>query len=177
MPKATLVYVIDEKTKKVLLAKKRRKIGIGKWFGYGGKFEPEDLGDPIACLTREVLKETNNVIDLSIFDIELVGVIRFYNGFWKIPGISKPFTVLCYRAIGTVTKIPPTTEEMETPNLFDFFDLPLHEFKKGDERFVPQLFCGIPTTGWIWFTKNEKKVLGSRIVSCSKEKLQRLAQK
>ena len=36
----SLVFVIDEKNEKVLLGRKKRGFGMGKWNGFGGKMDP-----------------------------------------------------------------------------------------------------------------------------------------
>ena len=43
--------------------------------------------------------------------------------------------------------------------------------KPGDELFVPQILAGTLVKGWIRFTEDSKKVLGSLIESCTKEDL------
>ncbi|HWC57910.1 MAG TPA: NUDIX domain-containing protein [Candidatus Paceibacterota bacterium] len=167
--KATIVYIIDPDTQRVLLAKKRRKIGVGKWFGYGGKLEPQDNGDLDACIYRETLCETEGVIILDREKLERVALIHFYNGEEKIPGKDEPITVLCYRYFIPIREIPPTTDEMETPTLFPLNELPEQEMKMGDMLIVPNILAGIPRTGYIHFTKDESRVIDAQLSDCTEQ--------
>ncbi len=167
---ATIVYIIDPDTQKVLMAKKRRKIGVGKWFGYGGKFEPQDNGDARLCTVREVEKETNGVIILDPALLEPVALIDFYNSEEKRPYESDPIRVLCYRTFQKVLT-PETSDEMEDPTWFPLASLPWECMKKGDEYFVPQILTGTPVKGYVWFTKDEQKIMGAMVRPCSLEEL------
>lgn len=169
---ATAVYIIDPSTQSVLLAKKTRKIGIGKWFGYGGKEEEVDNHDPIACSLREVEKETNGVIKLDRSLLVPIALIDFYNSEDKVPGITDPIRVLYYRTEQIIPVTPLTSDEMENPTWFLFDAIPWKtEMKAGDELFIKPLLNDEPVKGWVWFTKDEKTVLGSDIKPCSLEDL------
>ena len=168
---ATAVYIIDREKQAVLLAKKTRKIGVGKRFGYGGKVDEIDNGDPIACSIREVETETGGTVVLERDQLELVACIDFYNSEDKTPLIDDPIRVLYYRTFQS-TQTPPSTEEMEDPKWFPLTDLPwATEMKAGDELFIPQVLTGALVKGYVWFTKDEKKVLGSEIKPCTLEDL------
>lgn len=49
MNRATIVYIVNSKTNEVLMAKKTRKVGVGYWFGYGGKINDGEHEDDNIC--------------------------------------------------------------------------------------------------------------------------------
>jgi hypothetical protein len=57
---ATIVYIIDPNTHEVLMAKKVRKVGVGYWFGYGGKIDEGQTAEE--SIIDEALKESGNII-------------------------------------------------------------------------------------------------------------------
>lgn len=71
----TLVFLLDRKRGKILLAEKQRKVGAGCWNGYGGKKEPADktMRD---CAVRELSKESGG-IKADPGDLELAAIITF----------------------------------------------------------------------------------------------------
>ncbi len=71
---ATLCYVKDEKSKKILMLhriKKKNDVHEGKWNGLGGKFEKGE--SPEDCVIREVKEESG----LTIKNPQLKGFIAF----------------------------------------------------------------------------------------------------
>jgi ADP-ribose pyrophosphatase YjhB (NUDIX family) len=168
MSKATLVYIIDPDTNEVLMAKKMKKVGIGYWFGYGGKTEEgETLED---CVCRETNEESGGVITLKKENLEPVVRMKFFNKKELNPHIDDPvFEVLCYRIFQKKSEVgtPLSTEEMADPTWFPVGNIPWNEMKPGDELFVPHILSGTLMEGWLWFDQGE--VLGSDIKSCTIE--------
>ena len=172
MAKATLVYIIDPDTNEVLMAKRAmKKVGLGYWFGYGGKQEEGESLEDCAC--REVNDESGGVINLIRENLEPVVHMRFFNKKELNPHTDEPtFEVLCYRIFQKKTEvgIPIATEEMVTPTWFKIEEIPWNEMKPGDELFVPHILSGTPMKGWLWFDQGE--VLDSNITPCSIEDFQ-----
>lgn len=169
--KGVIVYFINQS--QVLMAKKCRGVGKGKYFGYGGKMEDIDRGDPLACIKREVEKETNGGILVRTSMLKLVGVVDFYNGENTKPFVDEPFTVLCYRSFQKIHKIPETTEEMADPKWFDILSIPwrTESMKTGDESFVPAILMGIQFKGFQWFSLDENAVLDQTFRYVSSEEI------
>ncbi len=71
MKTSSLCYLI--KDNRVLLAKKKRGFGVGKWNGVGGKINP---GENIEETALRELKEEIGIL-ASIRDLESMGLIRF----------------------------------------------------------------------------------------------------
>jgi len=167
MKKATCVYIIDSVAKDVLMARKTRKVGIGYWFGYGGKREGDE--SPEECTLRETKKETNG-IELDESQLERVAVIDFYKGETFIFG--KPgFRVIFYRTFQLVDRIVDETEEMADPTWFSIDDLPFDQMMPGDKFFIPEVLAGIPVRGWIHFSDDEKTVFDHSVDRCLPEDL------
>lgn len=181
MKKATLVYIVDDG--EVLMAKKTQKVGIGCYFGYGGKKKWWQTFR--GCAVREVWEETGGVkskrwngpsdnggIKIKKRDLEPVGLIDFYRGDESQAPYGKPnFRVMCYR----VTKYrgePVSTTEMRDPQWFPIDKIPFgtEEMKAGDQFFVPQIIKGTPVKGWIRFI-DDKTLIGHDIQPCSIEDL------
>ena len=53
--RATLLFVIEEENKRILLIEKKRGLGAGKVNGPGGRLEPNEK--PIDCALREIEEE------------------------------------------------------------------------------------------------------------------------
>ncbi len=164
--RATIIYLIDKDKGSVLMAKKTRKVGIGYWFGYGGKIDEGEDEDISVC--RET-KEESGGIELDPKDLERVALIDFYKGADR-PFGQPTFRVLCYRVL-TWKGESSSTIEMADPTFFPINNLPLQEMKPGDELFVPQILAGTPVKGWIRFTDDSKAIIGSDIKPCSLEDL------
>lgn len=169
---ATIVYLVNPVEGTVIMAKKTRKVGIGYWFGYGGKIEADE--DPETCTCRETADETGKKIgDVHITilpeHLERVALIDFYKGVER-PSGNPTFRVLCYRATQW-TGEPIETDEMANPKPFPIDHLPWDEMKPGDELFVPQIIAGTPVKGWIRFRDDEKEVFDSDVNPCRIEDL------
>ena len=52
---ATLMFIVDEQTQKVLLIRKKRGLGAGKINGPGGKIDPGESS--LDCAVRETQEE------------------------------------------------------------------------------------------------------------------------
>lgn len=176
MLKATIVYIIDPDTQEVLMARKVRKVGIGYWFGYGGKIEEGQT--PEECMFEETFKESGNVIRLKVENLERVALMKFFNGEDLDPVFDEPtFTVLCYRIFQRKSElggIPQTTDEMSDPTWFHISRIPWNiagEMKPGDEVFVPKILSGELTKGYVHFSKDAKQVYSSTTTPCLIEDL------
>lgn len=158
--KGVIVYFINDQNQ-VLMAKKGRGVGKGNYFGYGGKMEDIDRGDPLACIKRELDTETKKGIIVRTSMLKLVGVVDFFKGEDKKPFESEPFTVLFYRSFQKINKIPESTDEMIDPRWFDMVNIPwrTENMKAGDESFIPLVLLGVPFKGYQWFSSDEKTVL------------------
>ncbi len=136
---------------KILLAKKKRSFGVGKWNGYGGKLDEGET--PLQAIVREVKEESNLIVPESSF-VEL-GFIDFY--FDDKPEWDQ--RVVIYK-VDDFSGEPEETEEM-MPTWFNINEIPWNEMWKGDDQWIPFVIEGKKVKGEIHFTDN-----GEALVSC-----------
>ncbi len=128
--KAVLVYLVHEGKVLTILGKKPYAPHFGKLNGLGGKFEPEDHEDPIACARREVYEESG----ITLNELELVGEIHFTG---NIP--DKDFYVYIFLAHG-YTGTPRCNPNEGELVWVAVDDLPIERFQIGDRYFMPWVF-------------------------------------
>ncbi len=124
----TLCFIYDDA--RILLGKKKRGFGEGKWNGYGGKVEEGETIE--AAAKREMLEECG----VRAEELEPRGVLTFI--FNTIP--DNELEVHIFR----VTKWsgePMETEEM-VPGWFAFADIPYDSMWVDDAHWLPLLLQG-----------------------------------
>ncbi len=139
---------------KIILAKKKRKIGMDKWNGYGGRQEEgEDL---LTCLCRETAEECGVTIDKE--NIKELGLIDFY--FDDNTEISQK--VYIYR-IDEFSGYPKKTDEMGEPEEFDGEKkkIPYEDMMLGDDKFIPFVLASKKFKGEVHYSEN-----GEKMISC-----------
>jgi len=136
-----IVFVI--KDEKVLLAKKTRVLGVGKWNGYGGNFDPKLDRDFKDCAVREFTEESGGAtIDRD--DLEQVCDITFHNG------DKFEFRVEVYLA-HKITGEPRDSVEMVEPTWFLRVKLPpAEEFMESDPYWISRILAGDKLYGHVW---------------------------
>lgn len=147
MKPTTLCLVIKEE-KYVLLGRKKRGFGKGKWNGFGGKLEEgESFMD---CAVRELYEECGLIVDPK--ELEPVGYLDFR--FPYDEQLSHKNWVYCIRHWKGDVK---ETDEME-PKWFPIQDLPLHEMWSGDGHWLPAMLKGKKIVGYVSFGKDNESV-------------------
>ena len=130
--RAVLCYVI--KDGKVLMIRGRKKHAphYQLWNGLGGKYEPEDGGDPTACLKRELWVEGG----IAPLRLDRVGTLR-------VSGLSHDsnWVVDLYRAYGYDGEVLASGQEGDL-RWFDTSRPEGIETLPGDQYFLPWVFCG-----------------------------------
>ena len=129
MKTATLCFLVRDGT--IILAKKKRKVGVGKWNGYGGKVEGDDTIEKTAV--DEVLDECGTVIKES--DLEKAGLCLFF-----IDG--KPeWQVHVFIARHWIND-PKESDEMGKPETFKLDNVPYQEMLSADQKWMPLVLAG-----------------------------------
>lgn len=147
---AVLVFPIDKKLKKVLLALKSRKIGAGCWNGYGGGIKKNE--HPKKAAIRELREESGLVV--SPRNLSKAAVIDFKNT--KKDGLKFICKVHVYLAHSWSGKIQETNE-MSKPTWFDISKLPINQMMPSDRKWLPMILSGkkiIATASYGPFQKN-----------------------
>lgn len=119
------------KENKILLGLKTKKIGAGRWNGYGGGIEEGETA--IEAAVRELYEETGGVTVLPK-DLEKIAIVSFRNT--KSDGeifVCKVHFYLVHNWTGE----PKETEEMIRPTWFDIHNLPLKKMMPADRVWLP----------------------------------------
>ncbi|KAI9319231.1 NUDIX hydrolase domain-like protein [Dichotomocladium elegans] len=144
----TLVMVLDEKDRKILLGMKKRGFGSNLWNGFGGKLEP---GETILAAAHRELEE-ECLITVKQGDMVKIGVNLFT--FAEDPVALE---VHIFRAL-TYDGIPTETEEMR-PEWFSYEDIPFESMWADDREWMPYLLSGQPFAGEFHFAKDSNIIL------------------
>jgi len=149
MKRATLIFPV--KNGKVTLAKKKLKVGVGLWNGYGGKEEDVDKGSMKRCAVREFAVETDGA-RIRIEDLDLVAHVDFYKAGVYI------FECHVYFADEWEGEIKET-REMGPPKEFSAQDLPLDEMMPGDRLWLERVFSGERIRAKVFYNADNTEVL------------------
>ncbi len=136
---------------KIILAEKKRKIGVGKLNGYGGRVEEGE--DRAECLIRELHEECLVIVVKE--DCRELGYIDFH--FQNSEGFLR---VYMYRIDNFICE-PVETEEMGVPKEFDVNKIPYDKMMVGDDKFIPFVVENKKFKGEVHFSAN-----GEKLVSC-----------
>jgi len=130
MKQATLIFLLDEKNKKVSLAMKKRGFGEGKYNGFGGKVNE---GETIEQAALRELHEESSVI---VTNPKKQAILHFY--FTKNPEWNQSVHVFTAKEWeGQITE----SEEMK-PEWFDHKDIPFHKMWQDDKHWLPLVLAG-----------------------------------
>jgi 8-oxo-dGTP diphosphatase len=132
---ATLLFVLrgDE----VLLIRKKRGLGAGKYNGPGGRLEPGETA--LACAVREVEEE----LCITPRDVEPAGELsfQFQDGYSLHAHVYR-----AYAFEGT-----PTETDEATPHWFPIDALPFDEMWADDRLWLPRVLARGTVRGWFVF--------------------------
>ena len=132
----------------ILLGRKRRGMGVGKWNGVGGKIED---GETMAeCAVRELFEECGLVALPSALEF----VADIYFDLPSDPVWSHGGAVYFVRAW---TGEPRASDEME-PRWFLPKDLPFDEMWEADRIWLPRLLSGERLRGTVRFAEGGEHV-------------------
>ena len=145
MQPATLCYLLRPEDEEVLLIRKKRGLGEGKFVGPGGKVE--DGETPRECVVREVEEE----IDVTPREPEKVGEFRF------VFGADPEMFVHVFRA-EEFAGVPQESEEAD-PEWFDYDAVPYDEMWEDDRYWMPHLFAGETFSGEFVFDSDGDELL------------------
>lgn len=138
---ATLCFLI--KDDQVLLAMKKRGFGVGRWNGVGGK---PDSGETIE---QTAIRETQEEIEVTPKDMELVAVLDFY--FLNKPELSQQ--VVAYLSKDWDGE-PRETEEMR-PQWYKRDGLPFDAMWPDDDFWIPFVLKGKKVKAEFLFGEND----------------------
>lgn len=148
---ATLCFPI--KDGKVLLGMKVKKIGQGRWNGYGGGIDGDET--PEQSILRELAEEAK--IKSSADSLEKVAIVDFHNT------NSNGYSFACRVHVYFVSQWegePQETEEMLAPTWFSKDALPLDEMMPADKEWLPIVLSGKKIIAEAHYGPFQKNLLG-----------------
>lgn len=122
---------ILKKGNKILLAKKKRGFGTGKYNGVGGKIEPGET------IEQAMIREAKEEINIVPTIYEKVGIIEFDEYYKGNKQRLVFYLYMVYEWDGT----PSESEEM-IPKWFDIKDIPYDQMFQDDKYWLPLILDG-----------------------------------
>ena len=122
----------------VLLARKKRGFGVGKWNGVGGKPEP---GEPIDATA---IRETEEEIGVTPHDLQRVATLDFF--FPAEPQFADWDQQVCVYVTERWDGEPIETEEV-APRWFVRAAIPFDEMWADDPYWLPLVLRGVSVRG------------------------------
>jgi 8-oxo-dGTP pyrophosphatase MutT (NUDIX family) len=117
----------------VLLAQRRKGMGIGLWTGYGGRIKPRET--PYNCIVRECWEEARITVNNAQRVGDLVVEIWISGNLAMIMDIS-------LFIIDDWEGDPQDSEEMENGRLFSLDEIPLESMFPADKIWVHSVLNG-----------------------------------
>ncbi|KXB91951.1 hydrolase, NUDIX family [Veillonellaceae bacterium DNF00751] len=147
-----LCFPVDAQGR-VLLGRKKRGFGAGKWNGFGGKIE---AGETIRqCTVRELREEAGLLAE----ETALQGAARLFFRFQDRPAWNHwGYVYMVYDFQGT----PQETEEM-APAFFAPQDIPYSSMWKADALWLPKILAKQIQIGEICFSYDGETVLATTL--------------
>lgn len=134
---------ILKKDNKILLAKKKKGFGEGKYNGIGGKLEENETAE------SAMLRETKEEIFVSPIKYEKVGLLKF-SEYYK--GKKASITMHIYLVEEWLGE-PLESAEM-APQWFNLTEIPYHEMLPDDYYWLPLILEGKKIEGYFEFDEN-----------------------
>lgn len=125
----TLAYFIQND--KILLPLKKKKIGIGKHNGVGGRLEENETHEQ--AMIRECMEE----VGLQPIEYEYVAELSFSRIVNDEINVAVVYTYVCRSWSGTLIE----TDEMK-PYWFDINNIPYDKTMDGDKYWLPLVISG-----------------------------------
>ena len=151
MKRVETTLLLLRRDDQILLAKKKRGFGKGKYNGVGGKLDPGET--PEQAMIRECQEE----IEVTPTEYEKMGEMEFielYNG--------EAENLIFHLYVGTTWEGEPTETEEMKPEWFNIDAIPYDQMFEGDQYWLPSILEGKKIKGYFEFDK-DWKLLSTKI--------------
>lgn len=147
MKPTTLCLIINDK-QEILLGRKKRGFGAGKYNGFGGKKQEDETFRQ--CAVREIFEEVSLIVKPE--DLIPVAIMNFQFPYEEtLNHLNYTYIVKQYEGL------PLESEEME-PQWFSFADIPYELMWKGDDTWIPEVLAGKRLHTLLIFGKDNDEV-------------------
>lgn len=143
MKKLQTTLLILRKDNKILLARKKRGFGFGKWNGVGGKVEEKETPE------EAMIRETQEEISVTPIEYEKIGIIRFVEYIKEELTKNDMHLYIATKWQG----VPKESEEMQ-PKWFSINNLPWEEMFSDDKYWLPLVLKGKKLDAFFEYDKN-----------------------
>ena len=143
MKKLQTTLLILIKDNKILLARKKRGFGFGKWNGVGGKVEEKETPE------EAMIRETQEEISVTPIEYEKIGIIRFVEYIKEERTTNDMHLYIATKWQG----VPKESEEMQ-PKWFSINNLPWEEMFSDDKYWLPLVLEGKKLDAFFEYDKN-----------------------
>lgn len=143
MKKLQTTLLILRKDNKILLARKKRGFGFGKWNGVGGKVEEKETSE------EAMIRETQEEISVTPIEYEKIGIIRFVEYIKEELTTNDMHLYIATKWQG----VPKESEEMQ-PKWFSINNLPWEEMFSDDKYWLPLVLEGKKLDAFFEYDKN-----------------------
>lgn len=143
MKKLQTTLLILRKDNKILLARKKRGFGFGKWNGVGGKVEEKETPE------EAMIRETQEEISVTPIEYEKIGIIRFVEYIKEELTTNDMHLYIATKWQG----VPKESEEMQ-PKWFSINNLPWEEMFSDDKYWLPLVLEGKKLDAFFEYDKN-----------------------
>ena len=143
MKKLQTTLLILRKDNKILLARKKRGFGFGKWNGVGGKVEEKEIPE------EAMIRETQEEISVTPIEYEKIGIIRFVEYIKEELTTNDMHLYIATKWQG----VPKESEEMQ-PKWFSINNLPWEEMFSDDKYWLPLVLKGKKLDAFFEYDKN-----------------------
>lgn len=147
---ATIVFPIKED--EVLLAKKTKKIGVGKWNGWGGA---QEIGETIRqTALREFAEESG--LSANLEDLEYGGKVTFHNQ--KADGRKFDVEVHMFLLRKWSGQLKHSSEMIE-PTFHPLNKIPYQDMMASDKDWLPFVLRGEQIDGDVWYVLDQNHLV------------------
>ena len=132
MKNATLCFILTEDRRWILLGRKERGFGAGKYNGFGGKILPGET--PRAAAAREIAEESHVTVDPK--GLRDAGNVTFWFPY------QPSFDHYVHVFVTTKWHGEPRDSAEMTPRWFRVDDIPYEEMWADDLHWIPLVLAG-----------------------------------
>jgi 8-oxo-dGTP diphosphatase/2-hydroxy-dATP diphosphatase len=146
----TLCMVI--KDEEILLGKKKRGFGSGRWNGFGGKVEKEET------IEESVIRELKEESNINSLNLEKVGILNF-----EFEENEPNVLEVHIFKVDRFSEDPQETEEM-LPKWFSIKNIPYEQMWSSDIFWLPLLLTGKKFKGKFLFDRPSDAEYSAKIL-------------